>query len=140
VTESFPAAVDSLVGPLLDELGFKLDEVDDNIDVGGRHGSVVFYRSRDCKVQISQSSREGSVKCMIAPLRASNAFGLYDESGEWQYLNEFRPAPDLSLEDLVKSVSYKSKSDGEQLAEVRDAVAGCYAAAHAAIVDNGEFK
>lgn len=139
MTKSFPAVVESVVGPLLHDLGFALDEVDDDFDEGGRPGSVVYYRSDDCKVQIFRSSREGSVNCMIAPLSAPNTFGLYDESNEWQYLTKFCPGPDLPLEELVKQVSYKSKSDEEQLAEVRDVLIECYEVARDSILRNGKI-
>jgi hypothetical protein len=37
VTENFPTEVQSVVGPLLADLGFTLDEIDDNVDgAGGR--------------------------------------------------------------------------------------------------------
>ncbi|BBX48754.1 hypothetical protein GCM10009641_02000 [Mycobacterium cookii] len=125
---------------MLQELGFALDEIDDDFDEGGRPGSVVYYRSRDCKVQVYKSSREASVNCMMAPLSAANIFGLYDESNEWQYLRGFCPAPDLPLEELVKSISYKSKSDREQLAEVRESLSDWYEAARAGILRTGNSQ
>jgi hypothetical protein len=135
VTENFPAETQSTVGPLLADLGFTLDEIDDNVDEGGRRGSVVYYRSNDCKIQIYQSAREGSVNCMIAPRAAPNVFGPYDKSHSWQYLTKFSPAPNMSLEELVQSVSYKSKTDTEQLLWVKDQIGQYYQAAHASILD-----
>jgi hypothetical protein len=134
VTANFAGEVQSVVGPLLADLGFELDEIDDAVDEGGRPGSVVYYRSRDCKIQIYKSSREGSVNCMIAPLNAVNNFGPRDQSSNWQYLNKFSPAPDLPLEELVKSVSFEAKTDNERLEEVRDRIAEYYDDAHAGIL------
>lgn len=135
MTQNFPEEVQSIVGPLMADLGFTVDEIDNNLDEGGRRGSVVYYRSEDCKVQIYQSAREGSVNCMIAPRAAPNIFGLYDKSYRWQYLAKFSPAPDMSLEELVQSVSYKSKTDMEQLLWVKDQIEQYYQAARTGILD-----
>lgn len=135
MTENFPEAAQSVVGSLLADLGFTLDEIDNNVDEGGRRGSVVYYRSDDCKIQIYQSAREGSVNCMIAPRSAPNVFGPYDKSHSWQYLTKFSPAPNMSLEELVQSVSYKSKTDTEQLLWVKDQIGLYYQAAHAGVLD-----
>jgi hypothetical protein len=134
VTADFAGEVQSVVGPLLADLGFELDEIDADVDEGGRPGSVVYYRSHDCKIQIYKSSREGSVNCMIAPLNAVNDFGPRDQSSSWQYLNKFSPAPDVPLEELVKSVSFKAKTDNQRLEEVRDRIAQYYDDAHAGIL------
>jgi hypothetical protein len=135
VTENFPAKVQSIVGPLLADLGFAVDEIDNDVDEDGRRGSVVYYRSEDCKIQVYQSAREGSVNCMIAPLVAPNIFGLYDRSYRWQYLAKFSPAPNMSLEELVQSVSYEAKTDTEQLLWVKDQIGQYYRAAHAGILE-----
>jgi hypothetical protein len=135
VTENFPAEAQSVVGPLLADLGFTLDEIDSNVDEGGRPGSVVYYRSDDCKIQIYQSAREGSVNCMIAPRSAPNVFGPYDKSRRWQFLTKFSPAPNVSLEELVQSVSYESKTDTEQLLWVKDQIEQYYQAAHAGVLN-----
>jgi hypothetical protein len=130
---NFASEVESIVGPLLVDLGFVLDETND-FDEGGRPGAVVYYRSGDCKIQIYSSSRQGSVNCMIAPLSANNEFGLRDPSSEWQFINKFTPTPDVPLEEMVKSVSYKAKSDRQMLEEVRDRIAQYYKDAHAGIL------
>ncbi|HZC09584.1 MAG TPA: hypothetical protein VE485_06055 [Mycobacterium sp.] len=130
MTENFPAEVQSVVGPLLDDLGFMVDEIDNNVDEGGRRGSVVYYCSDDRKIQIYQSARERNVNCMIAPLIAPNIFGLHDRSHRWQYLAKFSPAPNIPLEELVRPVSYKSKTDVEQLLWVKDQIGQHYQAAH----------
>jgi hypothetical protein len=57
VKEDFSREVQTIVGPLLTSMGFAVDSVDNDVDEGGRTGSVVFYRSRDCKIQIYFSSR-----------------------------------------------------------------------------------
>ncbi|MDX1888602.1 hypothetical protein [Mycolicibacterium sp. 050158] len=102
MSDDFPEMVEATVGPVLAELGFVLDAVDDAVDEGGRLGSVVYYRSADCKLQIYWSSRAGEINCMIAPLKAQNQPGLYDRSGMWHYLKEFAEKPRLPLEELVK--------------------------------------
>jgi len=75
------AEVRSIVEPLLIDLGFELDGVED-FDEGGIPGTVVYYRSSDCKIQIYNSSRQGSINCMIAPLSADNEFCHRDPSSE----------------------------------------------------------
>ncbi|EID14042.1 hypothetical protein MXEN_10179 [Mycobacterium xenopi RIVM700367] len=102
VMEDFPEKVQSIIGPLLSSLGFRLDEIDDDVDEGGRRGSVVYYRSSDCKLQVYWSAREYEINAMIAPLDAPNEHGLYNRSRKWHYLNEFIKAPDLPLEELVQ--------------------------------------
>ena len=134
MTTDFAVAVESIVGPALAHLGLVLDEIDSSVDEGGRTGSVVYYRSSDCKIQIYKSAREGNVNCMIAPLDAPNEFGPHDQSRTWRFLNEFSPTPDLSVEELAKSVSFKAKSDAQQLSEVRDRIVECYDDAHAGIL------
>lgn len=101
MNDDFSANVNRIIGPLLSELGFVLDSVDD-IDEEGRRGSVVYYESEDCKLQIYWSPRAGEINCMIAPLTAPNAPGLYDRSEKWHYLDEFIDKPNVPLEQLVK--------------------------------------
>lgn len=86
MTEEFLAGVRSIVEPLLNELGFQLDEYDDDVVEGGANSSVVYYSSADCKIQIYESPRAASINCMIAPLDAPNVFGPSDRSGKWQYI------------------------------------------------------
>jgi hypothetical protein len=139
VAANFAADVESIVGPVLRQLGFALDEVDGNVDEGGRQASVVYYRSVDAKVQVYESAREGNVNCMIAPLSAPNEFGPLDRSLNWRFLNEFSPAPDVPIEDLVKSVSYQAKGTAQQLEEVRDRLSEYYQDAHTGILqENGD--
>lgn len=133
MNNDFTEQVQTVVGPLLTDLGFKLDEVDSYVDEGGMRGSVVYYCAQDCKIQIYQSSREGSINCMIAPLAASNSFGPQDRSGSWQYLTKFVPAPEMSLEELAQSVSFEPKTSSEELLWVRDNIAKNFEAAHLGI-------
>jgi len=70
MTQEFLSGVRSIVEPVFTELGFQLDEYDDDVDEWGRKGSVVFFRSEDCKIQIYDSTRDGSINCMIAALDA----------------------------------------------------------------------
>ncbi|WP_407688496.1 hypothetical protein [Mycobacterium sp. HUMS_1102779] len=102
MAQDFPEKVQSIIGPLLSSLGFQLDEIDNNVDEGGRRGSVVYYRSADCRLQVYWSAREYEVNAMIASLDAPNEHGLYNRSSKWHYLNEFAETPDLPLEELVQ--------------------------------------
>jgi len=51
-----------------------------------------------------------------------------------QFITKFTPTPHAPLEELVKSVSYKSRPDNELLKEVRDRIAEYYNDAHAGIL------
>jgi len=51
-----------------------------------------------------------------------------------QFITKFTPTPHIPLEELVKSVSYKSRPDNELLEEVRDRIAQHYDDAHAGIL------
>jgi hypothetical protein len=104
VKDDFPQEVQTIVGPLLSSMGFTLDAIDNNVDEGGPMGSVVFYRSKDCKIQIYHSSREGEINAMIGPLDAPNVHGLYDRSRKWHYFNDFVDEPKLPLEELVQKL------------------------------------
>jgi hypothetical protein len=63
MTSKFYADVQATVGPLLENLGFVLDEVDDSPDKGGISRNIVYYRSDDCRLQIYYSAREGEINC-----------------------------------------------------------------------------
>jgi hypothetical protein len=67
----FSADVQAIVGPLLERLGFVLDGIDDSPDEGGRRQHIVFYRSDDCKIQVYESSREGSMSSVHEPKNGS---------------------------------------------------------------------
>src|SRR5579875_2979043 len=96
----FATEVQTIIGPVLEQFGFVLDQINDSPDEGGRRQHIVFYRSNDCKIQIYESSREGEVNCMIAPLDVSNEFGL--RAKKWQYLTRFTKQPELPLEKLAQ--------------------------------------
>nr|WP_090339689.1 hypothetical protein [Mycolicibacterium malmesburyense]CRL68167.1 hypothetical protein CPGR_00761 [Mycolicibacterium malmesburyense] len=132
--DGFSNHVQNIVGPLLCELGFRLDGVDLDVDEGDRPGAVVYYRSADCKIQIYQSSREGSVNCMIAPISTPNEFGPHDRSLSWQYLTKFVSMPETRLEELVESVSFEPKTTVDQLRWVRDSIAEHFEAARAGVL------
>src|SRR5689334_3958491 len=102
MTQEFLVEVQSIVEPLLNELGFQLDAYDGDVDEGGPKSSVVYFRSKDCKIQIYDSPREGSINCMIAPLDAPNVFGPSDRSGKWQYIVMFAIKQGVSREEIIK--------------------------------------
>jgi hypothetical protein len=132
VTSDFYADVEARVGPLLDNLGFVLDEVDDNPDQGGIARNIVYYRSPDCKLQIYRSSREGEINCMIAPLDAPNEFGLNGE--KWFYISYFSKRPDLPPKERLRLSLAEVEAYDNRLDWVRDRIAKHYDAAHAGIL------
>jgi hypothetical protein len=129
----FSMGVRTIVEPLLKELGFVLDGIDDSPDEGGRPQHVVYYRSEDCKIQVYESSREGEVNCMIAPLDAANKFGL--RAKKWQYLTRFAKRPDLPLAELARSARAEYEAHANPLYWVRDRIVKYYEAAHAGILE-----
>jgi len=138
MTDSFPTEVQSVVGPLLTDLGFTLDEIDNNVDEGGRLGAVVYYQSDDCKLQVYWSAREREINAMIAPLNAPNEHGLYDRSSKWRYLNEFVKPPDLPLEELVrvlKADRANFESDIKWLEWLKGRISQYFEAAHAGVLE-----
>lgn len=102
MTVEFLAEVQSIVEPLLSGLGFWLDEYDGDVPEGGPRSSVVYFRSKDCKIQIYQSTREASINCMIAPLAAPNVFGPTDVSGKWQYVVMLAIEHGIPREEIIK--------------------------------------
>jgi hypothetical protein len=133
MTSEFSTEVQTIVEPLLKELGFVLDEVDDNPDEGGRRQHVVYYRSNDCKIQVYESSREGEVNCMIAPLDAPNEFGL--RTKKWQYLTRFSKRPDLPLAEIAELARAEYTAYANPLDWVRDRIVKYYDAAHIGILE-----
>lgn len=135
--DNFPEKVQNIIGPLMSSLGFKLDGIDDDVDEGGRRGVAVFYRSRDCKMQVYWSSRKFEINAMIAPLEAPNEHGLYNRSSQWHYLTEFIDKPHLSLEEMVKELENNKDhftSDIAWLTWLRDQIEKQFDNAHARIV------
>jgi hypothetical protein len=133
MTSEFSTEVQTMVGPVLEQLGFVLDEVDDNPDEGGRRQHVVYYRSNDCKIQVYESAREGEVNCMIAPLNVPNAFGL--RAKKWQFLTRFSKRPDLPLGEIAERARAEYNSYSNPLEWVRDRIIKYYEAAHKGILE-----
>jgi hypothetical protein len=133
MSSEFSADVQNIVGPLLVDLGFSLDEVDDTPDEGGRQQHVVYYRSDDCKIQIYDSWREGEINCMIAPVSVSNEFGLRAE--KWQFLTRFTKMPNLSLTEVADLAKAELDAHPNRLEWVRDRIAKYYDDAHQGILE-----
>jgi len=134
VTSSeFSTEVQTIVGPVLEQFGFVLDEVDDSPDEGGRRQHIVYFRSNDCKIQVYESAREGEVNCMIAPLDVPNEFGL--RARKWQFLTRFSKRPDLPLAELAELARAEYKSYSNPLEWVRDRIVKYYEAAHKGILE-----
>jgi hypothetical protein len=134
VTNSeFSTEVQTIVGPVLEQLGFVLDEIDDRPDEGGRRQHIVYFRSEDCKVQVYDSAREGEVNCMIAPIDVPNEFGL--RARKWQFLTRFSKRPDLPLAELAELARAEYKSYSNPLEWVRDRIIKYYEAAHEGILE-----
>jgi hypothetical protein len=138
MTQEFLAGVQSIVEPLLAELGFLVDEYVDGVDEGGPKGAVAFYRSDDCKIQVYESARSGEINCMIAPLHAANTFGLHDRSAKWQYLVRFAIRQGVPVEEIMKEklpVDFPTTS--QWLEAVRNRIEKYYAVAHAGVLEMG---
>jgi hypothetical protein len=134
VTSSeFSTEVQTIVGPVLEQFGFVLDEVDDSPDEGGRRQHIVYFRSNDCKMQVYESAREGEVNCMIAPIDVPNEFGL--RARKWQFLTRFSKRPDLPLAELAELARAEYKSYSNPLEWVRDRIVKYYDAAHKGILE-----
>lgn len=81
-----PAEVERFLGSTLSDAGFKIDEIHDAEIYGDRAAWAIYYRGRDCKLQICWSAREGGMDFMLAPLDAPNEFGLLNRSKKWQFM------------------------------------------------------
>lgn len=132
-SSEFSTEVQTIVGPVLEQFGFVLDEVDDSPDEGGRRQHIVYFRSNDCKIQVYESAREGEVNCMIAPLDVPNEFGL--RARKWQFLTRFSKRPDLPLAELAELARAEYKSYSNPLEWVRDRIVKYYDAAHKGILE-----
>ena len=132
-SSEFSTEVQTIVGPVLEQFGFVLDEVDDSPDEGGRRQHIVYFRSNDCKIQVYESAREGEVNCMIAPLDVPNEFGL--RARKWQFLTRFSKRPDLPLAELAELARAEYKSYSNPLEWVRDRIVKYYEAAHKGILE-----
>jgi hypothetical protein len=129
----FSTEVQTIVGPVLEQFGFVLDEIDDSPDEGGRRQHIVYFRSNDCKVQVYESAREGEVNCMIAPIDVPNEFGL--RARKWQFLTRFSKRPDLPLAELAELARAEYKSYSNPLEWVRDRIVKYYDPAHKGILE-----
>jgi hypothetical protein len=133
MSSDFYADVEATVGPLLESLGFVLDEVDDNPDKGGISRNIVYYRSDDCRLQIYYSAREGEINCMIAPLDAPNEFGLNSE--KWYYISYFSKRPDLPPKERLRQAIAEVEAYDNRLDWVKDRIIEHYETARAGILE-----
>ena len=133
MASEFSADVQAIVGPTLEERGFVLDEIDDSPDEGGRDQHVVYYRSKDCKIQVYDSSREGEVNCMIAPLDAPNKLGL--RTKKWHYISKFSKRPNIPPQERLRAAIAEAQAYANPLDWVRDRIVKHYETAHAAILE-----
>ncbi|CDO87625.1 hypothetical protein AWC29_27865 [Mycobacterium triplex] len=138
MTQEFLTGVRSIVEPTLIELGFQLDEIDDDVDEWGRKGSVAFFRSIDCRIQIYDSIRDGTINCMIAALNSPNVFGPHDRSGKWQYLPRFAIRKGVPLEEIKKDdLTVDFPTTSQLLESVRDRIEKYFPIAHEGILEMG---
>jgi hypothetical protein len=135
MTEEFLSGVRSIVEPLLIELGFQLDEFDDDVNEDGRKGSVVYFRSKDCRIQIYNSTRDDSIRCMIAALDAPNVFGPRDQTGKWQYLPRFALRQGVPLEEISDTNLPDFPTTDQVLVAVRDRIQKLFPIAHDGILE-----
>jgi hypothetical protein len=133
MASEFYTDVEATLGPLLQEMGFVMDMVDDGPDEGGIARNIVYYRSTDCKLQIYYSSREGEINCMIAPLDALNKFGL--NSKKWHFISRFSKRPDIPLQEQLQIALAEVQSYENRLDWVKDRIIRHYEDAHAAILE-----
>ncbi len=136
MTEEFLAGVRSIVEPLLIQLGFQLDEFGDAVHYD-RKAYVVFFRSKDCKIQVYDAPREGEINCMIAPLDAADVAGVYDNSGKWQYLPMFAIRQGVPLEEIRDVDLPKFPTITQSLESVRRCIEKYYPVAHDGILEMG---
>jgi hypothetical protein len=135
VTRDFSADVQATLMPLLADLGFVLEEIDNDPDDGG-HGlerHIMFFRSFDCKIQVYDSSREGEINCMIAPLDAPNEFGL--NSKKWHYISYFSKRSDLPPEERLRLAIAEAEAYDNGLDWVKDRIIKHYETARTGILE-----
>ena len=89
MTSDFYADVEARVGPLLEKLGFVLDELDDSPDEGGIERNIVYYRSRDSIADLRFRSRRRHNET-IAPFDAREVHIRLDGRKEWHYTARFQ--------------------------------------------------
>jgi hypothetical protein len=81
-----PIELGRFLEPTLSAAGFDLDEIEEPIEYGERPAWAMFYRGKDCKLQVCWSARDGGVDFMLAPLDAPNEFGLTNNSKKWHFM------------------------------------------------------
>jgi hypothetical protein len=133
--QEFLAAVRRIVEPTLTDLGFQLDEYDGDVDEWGRKGSVAFFRSEDSLIQIYDSTRDGSINCMIAALDAPKVFGPHDQSGKWQYLPRFAIRQGVPLEEIREPNLPEFPTTNQWLESVRGRIEKYFPIAHEGILE-----
>jgi hypothetical protein len=90
----------------LSHAGFRLEKIDDPTFYQNRPAWAIYYRGQDCKLQVSWSARDGGIDYFLAPLDATNEFGLLNTSKKWHLMlmlsnkrdNLVTPAPDADDE------------------------------------------
>ncbi|OBK15453.1 hypothetical protein [Mycobacterium asiaticum] len=132
MTEEFLTDVQTIIGPVLAGFGFELAAFQDDIDEDGVAGSVAFYRSPDCQLQIYNSKRAGEINCMIALVGAAQVYGLFDRTGEWQYLARFADRAELA--ELIRSEGTGFPTEREELERIKTRIERFYPIAHAGIL------
>ncbi|WP_431236118.1 hypothetical protein ACQ856_28835 (plasmid) [Mycolicibacterium psychrotolerans] len=126
------AEIQTIIGPVLADRGFTLDDIDDSPDEGGRPRHVVYYRSNDCKIQVYESAREGEVNCMIAPLDAPNEWGL--DSRSWHFLTHFAQRRNPPSAESLRAMRAEYDSYSNRLEWLRDRITKYYDDAHRGIL------
>ncbi|OBG46547.1 hypothetical protein A5672_07980 [Mycobacterium alsense] len=98
----------------------------------------MFFRSSDCKIQIYDSMRDGSINCMIAPLDAADVFGPYDQSGKWQYLPRFAIRQGVPIDEIMKDkLPVDFPTTKQFLVSVRQRIEKYFPIAHEDILEMG---
>jgi hypothetical protein len=131
--DTFRANVERTLGPLLSKLGFVMEEVDDGPDEGGIPRHIAYFKSADCRLQVYDSSREGEINCMIAPLDAPKKFGLNAE--KWHYISRFSKRSDLPPKERLRVAIAEAQAYANPFEWVRDRIAKHYERAHASILE-----
>ena len=81
-----PVELDRFLEPSLSAAGLELDEIEESIEYRERPAWAIFYRGKDCKLQVCWSARDGGIDFMLAPLDAPNEFGLTNSSKKWHFM------------------------------------------------------
>jgi hypothetical protein len=128
----FSEDVQAIIGPVLADKGFTVEDIDDSPDHWGRSRNIVYFRSNDCKIQVYESAREGEVNCMIAPLDAPNEWGL--DSKSWYFLTHFAPRRNPPSAESLRAMRAEYDSYSHRLEWLRDRINKYYDDAHRGIL------